>query len=81
MIPVDPSPILFYFHFFIWSEFVRVDPTRTGGPSLSGPTFVPASNQINKTGLNNTIILIAAVQMYLFFGDGSKNTKSKTLKC
>ena len=81
MIPVDPSPILFYFHFFIWSEFVRVDPTRTGGPSLSGPTFVPASNQINKTGLNNTRILIAAVEMYLFFGGRSKNTKSKTLKC
>ena len=81
MIPVDPSPILFYFYFFIRSEFVRFDPTRTGGPSSSGPTFVPASNQINKTGLNNRRILIAAVQMYLFFGGGSKNTKTKTLKC
>ena len=59
---VDPSPILFYFYFFIRSELVRVDPsrsesnfilflffysiqvdlTRTGGPSWSGPTFVPA---------------------------------------
>ena len=28
MIRIDPSPILFYFYFFI-----RVDPTRTGGPS------------------------------------------------
>ena len=37
MIRIDPSPILFYFYFFI-----RVDPTRTGGPSWSGPTFVPA---------------------------------------
>ena len=25
------------------SELIRVDPTRTGGPSWSGPTFVPAS--------------------------------------
>ena len=24
------------------SELIRVDPTRTGGPSWSGPTFVPA---------------------------------------
>ena len=24
------------------SELIRVDPTRTGGPSCSGPTFVPA---------------------------------------
>ena len=39
---VDPSPILFYFYFFIRSELVRVDPTQTGGPSWSGPTFVPA---------------------------------------
>ena len=37
MIRVDPSPILFYFYFFIRSELVRVD------PSWSGPTFVPAS--------------------------------------
>ena len=52
MIRVDPSPILFIFYFFIrselvrvdpsWSESIRVDPTRTGGPSGSGPTFVPA---------------------------------------
>ena len=35
MIQVDPSPILFYFYFFIWSELVRVD------PGWSGPTFVP----------------------------------------
>ena len=68
MIPVDPSPVLFYIYFFIWSEFVRVDPTRTDGPSSSSPTFVPASNQINKTGLNNRRILIAAVQnVFLLF--------------
>ena len=52
MIQVDPSPILFYFYIFIWSELVqvnlswsesiRVDPTRTGGLSWSGPTFVAA---------------------------------------
>ena len=36
MIRVDPSPVLFYFYFFIPSELVRVDPRR------SGPTFVPA---------------------------------------
>ena len=42
MIRVYPSPILFHFYVFIWSELVRVDPTRTGGPSWSGPTFVPA---------------------------------------
>ena len=42
MIRVDPSPILFYFYFFIQSELVRVDPTRTDSPSWSGPTFVPA---------------------------------------
>ena len=24
------------------SELIRVDPTRSGGPSWSGPTFVPA---------------------------------------
>ena len=28
--------------FFSWSETIRVDPTRTGDPSWSGPTFVPA---------------------------------------
>ena len=27
---------------------IRVDPTRTGCPSWSGPTFVPASNLIIK---------------------------------
>ena len=32
MIRVDPSPILFYF--FIRSESIRVDPTRTGGPDF-----------------------------------------------
>ena len=45
MIRVDPSPILFIFVFLFdpsWSESIRVDPTRTGGPSWSGPTFVPA---------------------------------------
>ena len=42
MIRVDPSPILFYFYFFIRSESIRVDLTQTGGPSWSGPTFVPA---------------------------------------
>ena len=45
MIRVNPSPILFYFYFLFdlsWSESIRVDPTRTGGPSCSGPTFVPA---------------------------------------
>ena len=42
MIRVDPSPSLFYFYFFIRSELVQVDPTRTGGPSWSGPTFEPA---------------------------------------
>ena len=26
------------------SDLIRVDPTRTGGPSWSGPTFVPASS-------------------------------------
>ena len=25
-----------------WSELISVDPTRTGDPSRSGPTFVPA---------------------------------------
>ena len=45
MIRVDPSPVLFYFYFFIRSKLVRVDPTRTGGQSWSGPTFVPAYNK------------------------------------
>ena len=44
---VDPSPLLFYFYFFfIRSESIRVDPTRTSGPSWFGPTFVPACNFI-----------------------------------
>ena len=39
--------VQFYFIFIFlfdpsWSESIRVDPTRTGGPSLSGPTFEPA---------------------------------------
>ena len=39
--------VQFYFIFIFlfdpgWSESIRVDPTRTGGPSWSGPTFVPA---------------------------------------
>ena len=36
------SNFILFFYFFIWSESIRVDPTRTGGPSWSGPTFVPA---------------------------------------
>ena len=44
---VDPSPLLFYFYFFFnRSESIRVDPTRTGGLSWFGPTFVPACNFI-----------------------------------
>ena len=35
MIRVDPSPILFCFNFFIRSESIRVDLTRTGGPHFS----------------------------------------------
>ena len=48
MIRVDPSPILFLFFLFdpSWSESIRVDPTRTGGRSWSGPTFVPASSKL-----------------------------------
>ena len=39
--------VQFYFIFIFlfdpsWSESIRVDPTRTGSPSWSGPTFVPA---------------------------------------
>ena len=34
MIRVDPSPILFYFYFFVRSESIRVDPNRTGGPDF-----------------------------------------------
>ena len=39
MIQVDPSPVLFYFYFFIRSELVWVDPTWTGSPS---PSQAPA---------------------------------------
>ena len=44
---IDPSRILYYIiSIFLfdpsWSESIRVGPTRTGGPSWSGPTFVPA---------------------------------------
>ena len=40
--------VQFYFTFIFlfdpsWSESIRVDLTRTGSPSWSGPTFVPAS--------------------------------------
>ena len=31
-----------------WSESIRVDPTRTGGPSWSGPTFIPSGNGITE---------------------------------
>ena len=39
--------VQFYFIFIFlfdpsWSESIQVDPTRTGSPSWSGPTFVPA---------------------------------------
>ena len=51
--------VQFYFIFIFlfhssWSESIQVDPTRTGGPSWSGPTFVPASfKQVwNITALN-----------------------------
>ena len=43
--PSWSESILFYFYFLFdpsWSESIRVDPTRTGGPNWSGPTFVPA---------------------------------------
>lgn len=33
VIRVDPSPILFILFDPSWSESIRVDPTRTGGPS------------------------------------------------
>ena len=58
MIRVDPSPILFYFYFLIRSELVQVDPTWTGGPSWSGPTFVPASyNSISKKSSQQVDVL------------------------
>ena len=56
MIRVDPSPILFFFFFFFdpsWSESILVDPTRTGGPSWSCPTFVPAYT--TKHSLNTVV--------------------------
>ena len=42
--------VQFYFIFIFlfdpsWSESIRADPTRTGGPSWSGPTFVPANDK------------------------------------
>ena len=46
--------VRFYFIFILlfdpsWSESIRVDPTRTGGPSWSGPTFVPACSNSLRT--------------------------------
>ena len=76
MIRVDPSPILCYFYFFIRSELVRVDPTRTGGPSWSGPTFVPASCNLQakkvseqtrtKTEQNDSIRMKLFIQLFHF---------------
>ena len=46
--------ISFHFMFFhdpSRSELIRVDPTRIGGPSLSGPTFAPASQQSDRNGI------------------------------
>ena len=48
---VDPSPIILYFIFLFdpsWSESILVDPTLTGGPSWSGPSFVPACPEGNR---------------------------------
>ena len=47
--------VQFYFIFIFlfdpsWFESIRVDPTRTGGPSWSSPTFVPASKSISNQG-------------------------------
>ena len=36
------NPSCLFFYDPSWSESIRVDPTQTGGPSWSGPTFVPA---------------------------------------
>ena len=67
MIRVDPSPILFYFYFFIRSELVRVD------PSWSGPTFVPAWRKaiIRKTYclmeyILSTFSKVSAKKTYVF---------------
>ena len=35
-----------------WSESIRVDPTQTGGPSWSGPTFAPAFRKQNHWSRN-----------------------------
>ena len=37
----------FFFHVSRRSELIRVDPPRTGDLSWSGPTFVPASKELN----------------------------------
>ena len=39
---VDPSWSESTFILFLFFYSIRVDPTRTGGPSWSGPTFQPA---------------------------------------
>ena len=57
--------VQFYFIFIFlfdpsWSESIRVDPTRTGGPSWSGPTFVPAckkASKIDKTISQNNLFV------------------------
>ena len=48
--------VQFYFIFVFlfdssWSESIRVDPTQTGGPSWSGPTFVPACLDLSENAL------------------------------
>ena len=57
--------VQFYFIFIFlldpsWSESIRVDPTQTGGPSWSGPTFVPAC----------FVMFYFPVFLLFFFGGG-----------
>ena len=67
--------VQFYFIFIFlfdpsWSESIRVDPTQTGGPSWSGPTFVPAC----------FVMFYFPVSLLFFFGGGGVGVDTFSLK-
>ena len=81
---VDPSPLLFYFNFFIRLELIWIDPTRTGSLSWSGLTFVPAywlwlrlvnkyETNIQPFWVNKLLVIKGFITMYM--------AKRRTFSC
>ena len=72
--------VQFYFIFIFlfdpsWSESIRVDPTQTGGPSWSGPTFVPASLIMEIWCILSIILITQMHQLKILLEDSPSSQK------